>query len=64
MVRKTPLGSPCRCDEATVVLGVGARLGVADHADGVLLRLDAGRHEVAVAHVVAVIDAESRHTAR
>ena len=51
-------------DEAAVVLRVGARFGVAHHADGILLRLDPGWHKVAVPHIVAVIDTYHKQVER
>ena len=46
--------------EAHVGLGVGPQLGLGDQVDGVLLGLEAGGQEVAIAHVLAVVHARRK----
>lgn len=43
--------------KADVVLGIRASLRVAHQVDGILLRLQPGRYEVSISHIIAVIDA-------
>lgn len=47
----------CHCDQAHVVFGVAARLGVADDVDRVLLSLKPCWQEVSISHVLTVVHA-------
>lgn len=52
----------CHCDEAHIVLGIAAGLGVTNNVNCILLGLQSGGQKVSIAHVLTIVHTRKKIT--